>query len=212
MSALSDCLFELFAGRRALDLWEDWVAAAVQTRADQQIYETGDPADDLYLLLDGCMCVRAGDEQRNVALILKAPALWGDIELLAGEPQRATSLDAVGVAKLFRFDAAALFEARTDARFLGWHDRDLAQRTHRVLINGGAARTLEQRVAHLIGVFGEELSPERLAKMTGATLKAVQRGLRKIDRTLVAPSSASFVHSISEGPPRAAPTRDGSRS
>src|SRR5688572_30330115 len=105
---LRDCIFELFAGRRPPELWESWSGAAVQTRADQQVYEAGDPADDLYLLLEGSLCVRTGVEQRQIALVLDAPALWGDVELLAGEPIRATSLDAVGIARLFRFEAASL--------------------------------------------------------------------------------------------------------
>lgn len=180
--SLLDCLRALEAGTTPQALWEGWVAPTVQTRPNQQIYEANDPADEIYLLLDGLVCVRTGEEEeRHVALVLAAPALWGDLEVMAGEALRAASLDAVGVAKMLRFEPAALDEARKDPAFLRWHSRDLAERGHRMLLGGAAAHlSLERRVAQLVQVLPAVAGDaERLARLTGASVKAVQRALKK---------------------------------
>jgi CRP-like cAMP-binding protein len=199
---LGESIEALVGGRNPRDLWDSWPGVSLRTRSDQQVYEAGDPADDVYLLLDGSLIVRTGEDQRQVALVLEAPAMWGDIELLAAAPLRAASLDAVGVACLLRFDLPALLAARSKTSFLEWHERDLAERLHRMLLSGsGAWAPLERRLLHLLRVFAgreERLAPERLARMTGASLKAVQRALRKIEQEAAteAASPESFVHSI----------------
>lgn len=203
-ASLLDCMTALWRGQAPKTLWDAWPGPALQTRSDQQIYEAGDPADDVYLLLDGLMCVRTGEAQRQIALVLRAPALWGELEPMAGEPTRSSSLDAVGVARVLRFDLEALTAARQDPSFLRWHEQDLALRLLRVLGSGsGTWRNLEARLAHLRAVFCEEpehLSQEKLARLNGASLKAVQRALKKLDelgadRELEAPTG-TFVHQI----------------
>jgi hypothetical protein len=199
---LGESIEALLGGRSPRDLWESWSGVSLRTRADQQVYEAGDPADDIYLLLDGSLIVRTGEDQRQVSLVLEAPALWGDVELLAAASVRAASLDAVGVACLLRFDLESLHAARSKPGFLEWHDRDLAQRLHRMLLSGsGVWAPLERRLLHLLRVFAgreERIAPERLAKMTGASLKAVQRALKKIEQESASEpaSPESFVHSI----------------
>jgi CRP-like cAMP-binding protein len=204
-ASLLDCMTALWAGRSPEALWSEWPGPSLQTKSDQQIYETGDPADDVYLLLDGLMCVRTGEEHRQISLVLRAPALWGELEPMAGEASRASSLDAVGVARILRFDLASLSEARRDAAFVRWHEEDLALRFLRVLESGsGTWRNLEERLVHLRAVFAaepEHLDPEKLARLNGASLKAVQRALKKLDEraeTAASGATGTFVHRMAQ--------------
>jgi CRP-like cAMP-binding protein len=181
---LHECVAALGDASARLDLWESWSTGALQTRPDQRIYAVGDPADDIYVLVDGLMAVTTGESPSRVVLILKPPVVWGDVEIVAGKPVRATGLKAIGRARILCFDAAALVSAREHPDFLLWHEHDLAERLCRVLVNGtDTAQNLERRIAQLAAALAdrpEVQQAQALATMTGASVKAVQRILRRL--------------------------------
>lgn len=197
--SLVDCVLALSRGTAPDTYWDKTGSRSLQTRPHQRIYDVGDPADDVYLLLDGVLTVTTTDAR--VLLVLKAPALWGDIEFLAHQEERATGLLALDRARLLRFDAAALSRALGKAAFMRWHVQDLGARLHQLLLNGNDIPVLQERIAQLRGAFLErDLDAKTLAVMTGANVKAVQRALRQ--RQEPVPSTTLVYSMTSTAEPR----------
>jgi small-conductance mechanosensitive channel/CRP-like cAMP-binding protein len=82
---------------------------------DEMVFRAGEPADSLYLLAQGHVDVVSEDNgNRNRLATLVAPAYFGDLGLLLGQPRTATIV-ASGDALCYRLDKEA-FDATIKAR------------------------------------------------------------------------------------------------
>ena len=73
--------------------------------ADEIVFRAGEPADSLYLLVQGRVDIysEAGEDARHKLATLRAPAYFGEGGLLLGQPRSATIM-AVGEAICYRLD------------------------------------------------------------------------------------------------------------
>ena len=127
-------------------------------RAGEVIFRAGDPADGLYLLVEGTVEVRAGEPGAERPIVrLRAPDYFGEQALLTGDPRTTTTVarSDVVVARLpkARFDAL-LARSPSLALHLG---RVLSRRLAAARRAVSAAR---RELAELVAMRLEELPPD----------------------------------------------------
>jgi Fe-S-cluster-containing dehydrogenase component/CRP-like cAMP-binding protein/uncharacterized membrane protein YedE/YeeE len=109
--ATADLLRTMAATRTLDDAELDRVLDAVQSRAVARgaaIYSAGDPADGLWLVVDGLVQLQTEDDDRiHVRAYLTRGDGFGDEEALAGEPRRCAAV-AMGETRLLLLPAAVL--------------------------------------------------------------------------------------------------------
>src|SRR5687768_834363 len=113
------------------ELWSNHDGPALRIRRGQAAFHEGDPSDAIYLLVEGEMrmfVARPDDGDERTTLLLRAPAIFGDRDVLAEGPAR-ESAAALTPARLVIFERALFFEAWNDRSFADRVARDLAARS-----------------------------------------------------------------------------------
>ncbi|MBI5508979.1 MAG: Crp/Fnr family transcriptional regulator [Deltaproteobacteria bacterium] len=96
-------------GHAPEELWSAHAGRSVLTRPDQAIYSVRDPLDQVYLLVDGMVRLYVGEAKKaRTSLFLRAPALFGDRDLVAGCTVSQESAQSVAQARLLSWPAATL--------------------------------------------------------------------------------------------------------
>jgi CRP-like cAMP-binding protein len=170
---------------------EAWDAAgrfAIRTRQDQVLYYEDDPADAVYLLVEGHLVayVASPDEEtrEQASLLLAAPALTGDREALLGIRCQET-VACLSSCRVLSFDRQA-FLAELDAELRLAVMSDLAARFASNLQmtwiqRQNIASKLRWVLAGLLALEPRMPSIDRLAALVRANPKTVRRGLRTLE-------------------------------
>jgi CRP-like cAMP-binding protein len=158
---------------------------SLTTRADQLIYVELDPPSEVYLLTRGWVQLFVGDgKQRQTSLFLRAPALFGDRDVIAGCAITHESARSVSSANLLCFSRESLEEAyAADRDFADALHRDLVVRYARSLtFSSFRAMNLENRVLWILWELGSTTLPtyETLALLTDASQKSVGRAVKAL--------------------------------
>lgn len=159
----------------------------IRTRAGQAIYTQGDPLNEIYVLTEGLVRLFVGDGART-ALLLRAPALFGDRDVLSGCDFSQESAESVSRARLIAWPRADL-EATLAADPALWRQvaEDLIQRYARtVRFADYTAQPIERRLLWMLRELRRsdtnELPPyEHLAIFADTTPKSVGRAMRDLE-------------------------------
>src|SRR5688572_22112201 len=104
---------------RGEEIWSTHDGPALRIRRGQAVFHEGDPSDAIYLLIEGEMrmfVARPDDGDERTTLLLRAPAIFGDRDLLAEGPAR-ESAAALTPARLAIFEHERFFEAWSERAF-----------------------------------------------------------------------------------------------
>lgn len=163
---------------------------ALVTRPDQLIFSEQDPLTELYLLVSGTVRLFVGEgPTRRTTLLLTAPALFADRDLLAGCAVSQEAARSVERAHLLCHPAANLAEAWAQEALRPAWTKDLLRRAARASrFAAYLAQPLEDRLLWLLHEHaganeGELPTHESLALMTDAAEKSVGRALRTLEET-----------------------------
>jgi CRP-like cAMP-binding protein len=182
LQILHALVFEENGDARATALHE---GPALRARSGQEIFAEGDPSDTVFILVEGQVALTVatpgGEPAERNTLLLRAPALFGDRDVLSENgclegarclvPARLLALDAAD----FRAEWAADPELR---KVLA---RDLARRyTAAILLQRLQELPLPSRLPLLQAAAPREwppLTPAMLALLANATSKSISRAL-----------------------------------
>jgi CRP-like cAMP-binding protein len=168
-------------------LARDHGGAALRAKTGQAIFYESDPADAVYLLVEGVVITSVSfgedEESERTTSILRAPAIFGDRDILADVSAR-ESAEAYSAASLLLWDRAALLaQWETDPELRARLGRDLAARYAKSCALASIfIAPLAHRIAAILRDEAEagvkEAAPvERIAKITRAAPKSVLRAL-----------------------------------
>jgi len=145
--------------------------SASRVRAGQVLFNADDPSDSVYFLVDGDAkgCLGEGDVLVTTSL-LRAPAVFGDRDVLAGCPARET-VQFVTSGRVVWWERQRFLDAwRHDAELRELLAVDLARR-HVASLQLEALRRLpsEARVAHLFHTFQRSSATADKDEIMGAS-------------------------------------------
>jgi CRP-like cAMP-binding protein len=174
---------------------ELWLAAGgsgIRTKKGQRIYDEEDPADAVYLLLEGSavgLSVRDDNPvSEQATILLTAPALLGDREMIAGIPLQET-VGCLSNCRILCWSREAFLERWAGSAMKMLLAKDLAARFASAMQLATIQRLKVPRKVHLVldALQGAnrpivEPTPELLATIVGANRKTVQRALRTLER------------------------------
>lgn len=190
----------------ALDLAISSGAQHLRARLGQTIFYEGDPSDAVYVLIEGevrSFVSRAEDTNAKTTLLLRAPALFGDRDVLTGTSARETTV-CLTPSRLLSWPSDTFFEAWTaDTNLRSLVAQDLAARYTRTLEL--AALQLSPLVDFVQAVLrdrelrGDHARPKAadLAPITGAAPKTVARALARLRKLQVTTAPTQIFHSLS---------------
>ncbi|MCC7386935.1 MAG: Crp/Fnr family transcriptional regulator [Deltaproteobacteria bacterium] len=166
------------------------LAGAVRARRGQIVFHERDPADTVYLLLEGMVeaLITGADPETNErpVLLLEAPAVFGDREILS-ETSALETMRCLTPVQLLTFPAEALLEEWTqDAGLRDRLARDLAMRYSRslALVALQLAPLRDRILGFLLVLEGRSAifsNPAKsLSALVGANEKTVSRMLLRL--------------------------------
>jgi CRP-like cAMP-binding protein len=162
---------------------EDHAGLSVRARDRQMIFHRMDAMDSIFVLARGRIRCFVGDEDETTTLLLEAPAVFGDRDLLEGVVSQ-ESAQALEPSTVCLWSRAAFTAAwRDDQDLRAWLGRDLRARYVSALSLLEVAR--KPLTARLLGFLREEelrgarALPARswLARLCGTTERSVRRAL-----------------------------------
>jgi CRP-like cAMP-binding protein len=169
----------------AEEIWSTHQGPALRIRRGQTIFHEGDPSDAAYVLVEGemRMFVSGSDDDQRSTLLLRAPAIFGDRDLLARCAAR-ESAAAVTPARLVIFDRAAFFEAWGEREFADRIARDLAERSALTAVTAslGLAPLVHRVAVMLRDRTGPLPAPELLAEIACTAPKSIARALGELKK------------------------------
>ncbi len=164
-------------------------------KSGQAVFETGDPGDGFYALLEGSLrVVLRGEEHEQVLALLSPGAIFGEMSLFDGEP-RSASVVAAKPSRIAFFDKSAVYRFADDHPGVYRHMLLIVGKRLRASNASLAARSLlplsgrvAQTMLHLSDLFGKDVGQGRilvhhkisqadLAAMVGAARENVSRVL-----------------------------------
>jgi CRP-like cAMP-binding protein len=162
------------------------VGAGLRARRAQEIYSQGDPADTVYVLIEGEVTLTVGpssdrgQRERNT-LLLRAPAILGDRDVLTSKVYL-EGARCLTPARVLAWEAHEFLDCwRTDAVFQAALSLDLAHRYARsIALRAMDALPLETRIPHLLGAAGlnrTDTATEYLELLFNTTAKSISRAL-----------------------------------
>jgi CRP-like cAMP-binding protein len=177
----------------------------IRGRADQALFHSGDPSDAVYLLVSGFARGYVGEGQSSrTTLLIKAPALLGDRDVLAGCNARDT-VRLVSKSKLITWSREDFIAEWTHSPELRALVTDDMARRYATTIRWIELDSLQltDRLSTLLNVLGgPQPSIDELAAMLGLSRRSIFRALAELrERSAVISDDAqeekvSLVHSL----------------
>jgi CRP-like cAMP-binding protein len=175
--------------RSCHELWAAHRGAAVRARRHQAVFHADDPSDAFYLLLEGEMRAFVGVRpETRTTLLLRAPAFFGDRDLLAKTPASET-YELLTPGRILVWEGTAFTseyeQHETLRRFVG---SDLIRRYVRATLTAMlSVMPLPQRIAHFLGAMarhGAGALPDLayLARVLDVAERPVSRALTELRR------------------------------
>jgi hypothetical protein len=190
-------------GANALEnLIETHPGRSILTKSEQLIYGELDPITEVYLLSAGTVRLFVGEgTNARTTLLLEAPALFGDRDVLAGCAVSQEAARSVSKASLLCYERAHLEAAFTDPEIGPWLSADLVRRYARTVRFGGfLSQPLEQRILWLLyerqAIGAHDLPAyEHLASMADSSVKSIGRAIRTLqdDHSMTIDDARRFV-------------------
>ncbi|MEO1480929.1 MAG: cyclic nucleotide-binding domain-containing protein [Myxococcota bacterium] len=173
------------AENEAVVLWEGFSGRAVRGRRAQVLYHATDPSDAVYLLLSGeARCYVDGEHGAQTTLLVRAPAVLGDRDVLAGT-ESTESIDLLSPSRLLLWSHDEfLREWAGNDSLRHWLFRDVAGRYAASLrfaaLATAPAKTRVQAVAASLRL--DRIDTEFLAQACGVAEKTAARALASMDK------------------------------
>jgi CRP-like cAMP-binding protein len=205
---ISELLTSLVSADRASAIeraWSEAGGAGLRARKDQTLYFEDDPGDTVYVLLEGhLVAFNTPDDElsrEQATLLLEAPAVIGDREVVAGISCQET-VACLSPCKLVVCPRDRFLAAWEEPDFRTLVSLDLLRRyASHMQMASLQRREISRRLQFVIpGLLASELRDRAfevplLAKLVRAHTKTVQRGLRALraEGALDAPPSPALV-------------------
>jgi CRP-like cAMP-binding protein len=175
-------LLEALASTDRDRIWGAHSGRALRVKRRQVVFHEGDPSDGVYLLIEGEVRTFAGtDDAERTTSLLRAPALFGDRDAIAGVDAQ-DGASALLPSRLLVFDRADLDAlVAADAAFVL---RDLAERGARAAALASLAMLpIADRVLRIASDAAAIPDLDYLADIAGATPKSISRAVAELRKT-----------------------------